>query len=407
MTARTGSWGWAGELDGRPTDEVVEAVAAREPASAAALLTDELPPGGLLIVTAHRSRARPDEDLPAQLAEAGLTAEVVPLAGRELDEEQLAELQPEVLVLDAPDLAGFAGRRLDGVMLRNLLERLRARLPRTRLAIYVSDACFAVHHALPGTLRLTLPQQVDEDASTGPLADFAGKAVAAASTGDRAQVVEALGELARQPSFDPLSPPRPLVDTATENLVFFQEILGDLLRLHWPLAPHRWLTPDTSDSAPRTTAVLYRLLSAAEPVGPRNNLRHADVGRWLCALRAESYELLGSVTASLRGEDLSGANLSYAPSLEHCDLSGADLTDVDGYRVNVGDGVLDRAVLVRSCFARGHLKRTSLREADLSHADLEYASLQQADLTDAVLDGADLHRALVDQATGLRVPVRG
>nr|CAI47644.1 putative apramycin biosynthesis protein [Streptoalloteichus hindustanus] len=408
--AATGVWGWAGELDGQPPDETLAEVAARAPASPAELLTTRLPPGGLLVVTARHGRRRPDAGLLTRLTASGLTTEILRLAGAEMGSTDAFastvdnDPHPDVLVLDAPDLAAWGGRGVDGLVLRNLLERLRSRLPNTRLAIYVSDACFVVRHALPGTLLLTLPRQDEDDPATGPLADRAEEVAAALGTGDARAVVEACDALARRPEFDPMSPARRLLDAVAGHPDALREIVPELLARHWPAAPTTSPLEDGGVS-PRATALLYRLLSLTEPDGPRSTLRRVDVGRWLCALRADTYETLSAVTTVLRHEDLAGTNLSYAPSLEHCDLTGADLTEVDGYRVNVSDGVLDNALMARSCFARGHLKRASLRGADLRDADLEYASFQQADLTGADLAGADLHRALLDQAVGLSVPV--
>ncbi|MCP2261339.1 Pentapeptide repeat-containing protein [Streptoalloteichus tenebrarius] len=409
VSADAGVWGWAGELDGQPPDETLAEVAARGPATAVELLTGRLPVGGLLVVTARAGRPRPDAGALARLTAAGLSVEVLRLAGAEIASggplRQVADraTPPDVLLLDAPDLAAAGGRPIDGLVLRNLVERLRERLPRTRLALYVSGACFVVRHALPGTLLLTLPPQPDDAAPAEPVADLVDGFASALGGGDPRAVVAAGDLLARRPDFDPLSPPARLAEAVAAGADALRSTVVGLLRRHWPAAPDQTAAPgpDEPAPAPRTTAVLYRLLSSAEPDGPRSTFRQVDVARWWCALRADSYETLSAVTTALRHEDLAGANLAYAPSLEHCDLTGADLSDVDGYRLNASDGALDGAALARSCLARGHLKRASLRGADLTGADLEFASFQQADLTGADLTGADLRRALLDQAVGL------
>ena len=88
--------------------------------------------------------------------------------------------------------------------------------------------------------------------------------------------------------------------------------------------------------------------------------------------------------------DLSGANLANM-DFEGVDLSGADLTEAD----------LTGADLTKVDLSGADLTGAVVTGADLSGADFTAADLDQVDLSSAVLVGAKLERANCDWATKL------
>ena len=113
-------------------------------------------------------------------------------------------------------------------------------------------------------------------------------------------------------------------------------------------------------------------------------------------------EILSSLTVSLNGANLNGANLSKA-NLNGAKLIGADLRGADLTRANligasliraklIGAG-LNGAKLIGAYLGGADLIRAYLGGADLIGADLNGAKLNAAYLIGADLRGADLTRA--------------
>lgn len=100
---------------------------------------------------------------------------------------------------------------------------------------------------------------------------------------------------------------------------------------------------------------------------------------------------------SFAGDTLIGARLRET-SFQRADLSGADLTRVDGYRVRfvsarlVGTR-LDGAVVSEADFTKADLTGASLRGTDLRRSRFFHASLRGADLSGARTQGADFLNA--------------
>ncbi len=116
----------------------------------------------------------------------------------------------------------------------------------------------------------------------------------------------------------------------------------------------------------------------------------------------------------LTGVDLSGARLRDG-SFFRSDLSGSDLSDINGFRAKFVSAVLrqvelDGAKLSEADFTKADLSDASLQGADLRRVRFFDAVLRRADLSDARLTGADLTRADLSGATwtdGNRVCAEG
>ncbi|MGD9508383.1 MAG: pentapeptide repeat-containing protein [Geminicoccaceae bacterium] len=96
----------------------------------------------------------------------------------------------------------------------------------------------------------------------------------------------------------------------------------------------------------------------------------------------------------LGDDDLSGGDLRDA-SFKRADLTGANLTNIQGRRAKfvsatMGGADLTGADLVQADFTNADLSGANLKSANLRGARLFQANLRGVDLTDAVLDGADL-----------------
>ncbi|TAN63711.1 MAG: pentapeptide repeat-containing protein [Magnetospirillum sp.] len=94
------------------------------------------------------------------------------------------------------------------------------------------------------------------------------------------------------------------------------------------------------------------------------------------------------------GHDLSQSRLRET-SFQRSDLSGANLSKVDGYRVRFISAVLrgarlDDGVFSEADFTKADLSGASLVRTDLRRARFFHASLRGADLTGAKTLGADL-----------------
>ncbi|MFD9477525.1 MULTISPECIES: pentapeptide repeat-containing protein [Streptomyces] len=401
-----GRWTWAGETDGVPEPELLVEIARRTERSAVGLAREALRPGRLMTVVAPGGRPRPDAGFREGDMWDGEPVRVLRLAGKDSKDfvaawERFAA-EPGLVVLDSPDLMVSGGSPLDGVALRYLLASALERSPRTRLVAYVGEISFIVSHGLPGTLRLSLSSPPPATTTQRP-AEETAEALEALESGRTHEALEALARLVKHPAYDPFVPPPALVRLLVEDKAAAEWLEGGLtlgLRSAWPWK-ERHVTPDGAGLAELgTSAAVYRLLRLAHAGGTRGTLRGVDVGRWLCALRSLSYEAARVVTASLSREDFGGMNLAYAPSFEYGALDGADLSGVDGYRINLADADLTGACLVGADLSRGHMKQAVLRSADLTGADLSHASLQLADLTGAVLKDADLTRTWLDHAIG-------
>ncbi len=100
---------------------------------------------------------------------------------------------------------------------------------------------------------------------------------------------------------------------------------------------------------------------------------------------------------SFQNADLRGARLREA-RFNRGDLSGSDMTLIDGRRAkflhtDLTGALFDRALLQGADFTNANLRGASLKEADLSRARFFRANLQEADFTGADLDRADLQKA--------------
>lgn len=405
MTAAAAAWSWqiAGETDAPVPAGTLQAISERAAASVAEL-ERTMRPGGLLLVTPTGARRAPERDFPAETAEIS----AVGLAGVPF-ETGLARVREAVrgpgtrtVVLDAPDLMQLDGDVVDGLRLRQEIEHLRGGHPDTRFVAYVSPFSFTARHAEPGTL-LIHPDPAPATAGDAEGTDVTG----ALKSGDLPEIAGALRELVIAVDGDLLEASAalradPLFEQARGEL---HEGLNTALRQHWPGSAAPVVGTATGLGSPRLSALLYHALGRRGATRRSTGLlRGIDVGRWFCALRADRYETMALVAASLAGEDLSGINLSHAPPLEFCDLRYADLSGTDAYRINCANGDLSHAHLVGACLSRGHFKQASLRSADLRGADVSYASLEQADLTGARLEGTDLNRCHLDHITGIAEP---
>ena len=97
------------------------------------------------------------------------------------------------------------------------------------------------------------------------------------------------------------------------------------------------------------------------------------------------------------GDDLTQARLRET-SFQRSNLSGANLTRVDAYRVRfisaaLKGAKLDEGVFAEADFTKADLSGTSLVRADLRRARFFHASLRGADMTGAKTLGADLLNA--------------
>jgi len=108
---------------------------------------------------------------------------------------------------------------------------------------------------------------------------------------------------------------------------------------------------------------------------PENEEFVTELGRKIEMLKEENR----CVACELSGADLSDLDLQGA-DLERSDLSGVNLREVDLREANLKGAVLRKA----------DLRSADLRGVDLYKADLSYADLTGADVEGALLDSAEL-----------------
>jgi len=101
---------------------------------------------------------------------------------------------------------------------------------------------------------------------------------------------------------------------------------------------------------------------------------------------------------SLRGRNLSGADLSYA-NLSGARLQGTDLTGVNFYTADLSWSNLRLANLTGANLERADLRFADLRLANLSGVSLAELDLEGVKLDDAQLSGGDLNSAYLGQAS--------
>lgn len=386
-------WAWAGELDAPVGADVVDEVRRRSDRSLRHIL-DDIGPGTTVLVA---SLARPAAHDPAAI-DLGRSGAIDDLRAL------LDGPTPATIVLDRADLLrGDVGWPVDGLALRNILERLRERHPTVTVVVYLSPFSYAWRHALPGTLLLSV-REAPATRESSDLDDDTVEAIERLRRGDATRAAIALARAAGRPEADVGCPPDELVAAIDSSACGeLSLVLNRALRAMWPIDGDvtEIRSFDSRTLEPSAAAAIYRLCSLTAPVGPRTTCDGVDLGRWLCAQRSHRYESAAAVTASLHDEVLANRNLAHLPSLEHADLRRVDLSNSDVYRVDCSSADLSGSRAHRADLARGQFKGANLTNADLSGADLTYACLEQADLTGAIVATADLHRAITEHARGL------
>ena len=101
--------------------------------------------------------------------------------------------------------------------------------------------------------------------------------------------------------------------------------------------------------------------------------------------------------------DLSGAVLRDS-TFQRADLTGSNLTDIQGYRVKfiralLRDVLFDRARLIEADFSHAILINASFRDSDLRFAKFVNADLRYSDFTNARFRRTDLRNANLEGAT--------
>lgn len=403
-----GRWSRAGETDSPVAPSVLDAIRRRPAATIPDLLNGELAAGGTLAVVGRRL-----QDLDA-LSEwiatvTGRRPLVVDLEGAVWRGGLAATIEGagatgeghgrRALLALRPDLALEGDRPVDPLRLRAALAAWPRRRPGDWAIATLSPLSLAARHPLPGTVVFEPLQaeagDTDEEGAATPLAAALGRGAS------DAELVAACYATFCAPVYEPFFPATELVDAARGARNELSSLFDRLVAaaLDGGSVEGRRSVDAGHDSA--ATVGLYCLLARAANGGPRAALAAIELERWFCLLRARSYETLAAASASMRGEQLPGVNLSQAPPLEFCDLRDAVLDEADLYRLNLADGDLRGASLRDADLARAHLKEADLRNADLRGADLTYSSLEQADLRGARLNGADLAHAFLDDALGL------
>jgi uncharacterized protein YjbI with pentapeptide repeats len=85
----------------------------------------------------------------------------------------------------------------------------------------------------------------------------------------------------------------------------------------------------------------------------------------------------------------------------HCDLAGADLTNLCVKQGNLAGAKFDGARLILMCMSYADFRGASFRNADLAGANLAHAKVDGADFTGADLSVAPLKGTDLSRARGL------
>jgi uncharacterized protein YjbI with pentapeptide repeats len=159
----------------------------------------------------------------------------------------------------------------------------------------------------------------------------------------------------------------------------------------------------------RKPSVIQFLLEADIVSKLKLSLRGADLsGANLSGADLSDTDLSGAnlSSANLSGANLSGANLSGADLLEvnlsSADLSSANLNKTDLFKANLSSANLNKTDL-----SSAKLLSSQFVNANLSGADLSSARLSGADLSGARLSGADLSGADLSGVILLATDLRG
>ncbi len=118
--------------------------------------------------------------------------------------------------------------------------------------------------------------------------------------------------------------------------------------------------------------------------------------RWTMLIGASLITLAGVTEARAFDPAQYQAVKSGQTDCPMCDLSGANLTDVD-----FTDADLAKADLTNANLAGAELMRADLKGAILTGANFTGARLDQVDLTGAILTGANLEKAWCNYSTKL------
>lgn len=444
----SGLWLKAGELDSPLPPGKLAEVTSRSVTSAKILLQNELTNGGCMVIMDDGIN-RLDTLLPwlvEQYRHGGrfpLLVHGVALPWHEQFETSLEEYTRWLtgstvrahrssscaLLMVRPDRALNNQEPVDGLELRQALGQWQQRYPNDWLIILLPDTSLLARHPLPGSLILKpvltttfdtpdriaywLPAPLRGSvARAGHFRAFVAETLKAGRT-PTLSLALACYDLFGAPGSEILRPGNSCLEDLFEQSKTARPVLEQLLR---DIIGQRWqsrsdfrlqlearagLRTNPARLDARIGARLYGLLRDLSSHGKRETFVNVDLGRWLCFLRAQSYEMAASVLACMEREQLAGVNLVHAPPMEFANLRQANLEAADLYHLNLADADLREACLVGADLSRAHLKRTDLRGADLRQADLSYCCLEQANLSGARVNGANLHRANTDSVVGL------
>lgn len=115
-------------------------------------------------------------------------------------------------------------------------------------------------------------------------------------------------------------------------------------------------------------------------------------------LRAVIFRVLMSTRQHVRPRAMPHALSWVRLNFDGADMTGVDLSSVQGENISLIGADLSGADLSHSVWFFGNFQRTHLRGADLSQTDLrgacmEWADFEGVDLTHARVDGTHLHQA--------------